>query len=607
MNVTNIDVLRIEVDVLSNSVMQEKSGGLARANMLKEVEKVFQEIVPVLADVADERMLFDASRRSLGPLRPRLTEPKPFVPDESASRLMEGRETATRNTLLLASMMEILEKGSWHKLAFNANVAVQRDALLTAERNQLVEHYDAAQRKVADALMLLATGEKKLSVLSAKNGETEQQLREVNQMLAMLGDGGDERDAAILLRDSLFEQIRQEKSAFLRMQTQVAISQGNVIYLQGKVNELIPLFDQLVVNLPHQIAKKDINNMERMLMLLTQLGDMMLKVSEVRLETQRSIVKLQEDLRLNKLVEDAEKADRDMAKAEALSKTMGYAGKILGGVVMAASLIGALFTGGASLVLAGIGLGLILADAIYQEVTGNSFMAEAIKPVINLLRPVIESLMNITSRLLEKCGMDAATARIIGLLIVTVTLAVGMVALTLVGMGSAVTRLTSNLIGKLGAVLSRMFEKTMAKITSEVVRQGAKNLSRQISGSIHRAFESVARLLGLPVENMHRLQIVGQHILRMSMIGNAVHVTAVGGFGVVEKSSEVDAEIAVANMRFTSTELSLLQSMFSSLLEQSKNSVSAAMTLFDFNSKAITDFSSAGKAVANAISNARAL
>jgi invasin B len=605
MSTAHIEALRMNADVLSNSVVHEGAGRVVQGSVLREAAKVLQEIVPVLVSVTNKRLLFDAANRITDPLRPVLVEPNPVFLSDVGSR--SGGGGTIRSTLLLASMVEILDQGSWNRLAFNANAAVQRDAARTAERVQLIKNYDVAQGKVADALSLLALAAKTLSGLAVENSEMERQLQEVDQVLVRLADGEPGHDVATTRRNMLCKKIRQGKSAFLQAQMQVEILQGNVVSLQEVVNGLMQLFDRLGVNMPSQIAEKHIGNMERMLMLMTQLGDMMLKIAEVRVETQRSIVKLQEDIRLNKLVEDAEKADRDMAKAEALNKALGYTGKILGGVVMAAALIGAVFTGGASLVLAGIGLGLMLADSIYQEATGNSFMAEAMKPIINLIQPLVESLMNVVSGLLERCGMDSTTARTIGLIIVVVVLAVGTVALTLASMGSAVARLASSVFDKLGAMLSKICEKTIARITSEAVRQGTVKLSRQISISIHRAFESVARLVGLSMENAYRVQIVGQHILRMSMVGSAVHTVAVGGFSVAEKNAEVDAEIAVASMRFTSTELSLLQSMFSSLLAQSRNSVSAAMNVFEFNSKAITDFSNAGKAVAIAISNTRAL
>lgn len=82
-----------------------------------------------------------------------------------------------------------------------------------------------------------------------------------------------------------------------------------------------------------------------------------------------------------------------MRKAEAASKAAGCVGKILGAVLTVVSVVGAAFTGGASLALAAVGVGLMAADMVVKELTGVSFMEKAMKPLMdNILGPMIQGI-----------------------------------------------------------------------------------------------------------------------------------------------------------------------------------------------------------------------
>ncbi len=116
---------------------------------------------------------------------------------------------------------------------------------------------------------------------------------------------------------------------------------------------------------------------------------------------------------------DAEKKakeyEEEVRKAEEMQKTMGCLGKVLGWLITAVSFVAAAFTGGASLALAAVGLALAIGDEINQAVTGNSFIADAMQPIMDaVVKPLMELFGKIFAGILESMGVDKETAEMVG-------------------------------------------------------------------------------------------------------------------------------------------------------------------------------------------------
>lgn len=84
---------------------------------------------------------------------------------------------------------------------------------------------------------------------------------------------------------------------------------------------------------------------------------------------------------------------------------MGCVGKIVGALLTIASVIGAVFSGGASLALAAVGLALMVADEIVKAATGTSFIQQALNPIMEaVLKPLMEAIGKAISKALEALG-----------------------------------------------------------------------------------------------------------------------------------------------------------------------------------------------------------
>lgn len=117
--------------------------------------------------------------------------------------------------------------------------------------------------------------------------------------------------------------------------------------------------------------------------------------------------KLQEHMKL-----ESEKYLEEVRKAEALQKTMGCIGAIVGALLTVATIVAGVLTANPVLIAVGIiGAAVMIADAVVKETTGVSFMAEAMKPLTTVMQEAIKLFTDIYTRLLIGLGVDPETAK----------------------------------------------------------------------------------------------------------------------------------------------------------------------------------------------------
>lgn len=189
---------------------------------------------------------------------------------------------------------------------------------------------------------------------------------------------------------------------------------------------------------------------------------------------------------------DAEKKaleyEENVRKSEEMQKTMGCIGKILGWVITAVSFATALFTGGASLAFAAIGLALIVGDEISQAVNGVSFMAEAMKPLMeSIIQPMMEFLGKVFSQILELFGLDKATADMVGQIMGAIAAAIVMVAAVIVA-GNVASKLSSMAMKSFGT-------KVMDKVLNNVVGDMMKRVGQGLGYSLGLQENTAARIV----------------------------------------------------------------------------------------------------------------
>lgn len=605
MNMGNIDVQGAQADFLSNRPMAMRAEQLTRMppSILKEAEQAAQELAELIADAAEEDPASGKRRRNTAATQPYLTPPQrnaacSATPSDTA---MESRQAGQ----LLASLMSALEKANLSKLAFNAHSAATRDAVRNAGNAKLAEEYEAAQNAVAEALDQLEAWKVPLAAATDRLKALEQQLADAEAELVALDLESPDYEPAVQNRDGLCDAVAAAKAELAGLRDGVQKQQERVLGLQAIADDLLARANAQGAEVPRTAVENDVSNIARMLSLMMALGELMLKTGETRSQMQRELLKVQEDVRVKKLVKDAEKAEKELAKAETMNKAMGCIGKILGAVVTAIAVIGAAFTGGASLALAGIGLALMVADEIYQGVTGNSFIQEAMKPLMKLLQPLLQFVMEKVSAMMEGLGVDAQTARMAAMIAVSVAIAAAVVVLAVTGVGGAVASAVSNMVGKLGSVLSKVLEKTIGKLIPEMLKKAVSQMARQTSGAASRMFDAVSQRLGLSTDLASK-QMYASNLGRVSAGVNFSKTAINGGLEVGVQAANQQAAHALAGMKFTMSELDLLHDMFVNLLEQFKTSFTVSQGFFSRASEAINQHTSTGVALARAVCGARA-
>ncbi|SFN66731.1 invasin B [Izhakiella capsodis] len=193
---------------------------------------------------------------------------------------------------------------------------------------------------------------------------------------------------------------------------------------------------------------------------------------------------------------DAEKKakefDEKQRKAEEMQKTMGCIGKVAGWVITVVSVAAAVFTGGASLALAAVGLALMAADEIDQAVTGHSFMSDGMQAVMNnVVKPLADKIAGKITAFLEDCHVPKDSAEMIGRVVGTVTAAVAVIAAVVVAcltVRSAASTAIESLASSLSCEAAEEAADVVATEAAENVAQtatenAAKNTMQRIVNS----------------------------------------------------------------------------------------------------------------------------
>ncbi|WP_030127907.1 type III secretion system translocon subunit SctE [Pseudomonas sp. QTF5] len=117
--------------------------------------------------------------------------------------------------------------------------------------------------------------------------------------------------------------------------------------------------------------------------------------------------KLQEKMQL-----ESDKYLEEVRKAEAMQKTMGCIGMIVGALLTVATIAAGVLTANPVLIAVGvIGAAVMISDAVVKEATGVSFMAEAMKPLMTVMQEAIKLFTDLYTKLLIAFGVDPETAK----------------------------------------------------------------------------------------------------------------------------------------------------------------------------------------------------
>jgi len=178
--------------------------------------------------------------------------------------------------------------------------------------------------------------------------------------------------------------------------------------------------------------------------------------------------------------EEAKKQAEAAAKAEEAKKKMGFWSKLFNIVVTALSVVGAAFTGGASLLLMGVMLVVTAVDKVVEKITGKSFLDEALKPVMDaVLKPIMEAIAKLVTDVMKKCGVEDDLAEMVGAMLAA--------AVMVVVIAVAVKKIPTKAIMK---SFSRSLSKHLPKFLTKIGSGATKSVQNLAGGA------DKAKLLG---------------------------------------------------------------------------------------------------------------
>lgn len=264
---------------------------------------------------------------------------------------------------------------------------------------------------------------------------------------------------------------------------------------------------------------------------------------ELKSETKRfTETKQSEQKSLQKRSEELQAKEEAARKAQ---EVMGCLGKIIGGAIAAISIGSALITGGASLVLAGIALGVMAADAITEELTGESLTGRLLNPIMEkVFSPMAKLIGNAIADVLKKIGVNSDLADTIGAIAGAVAAAIAIVAAAVVAkslpIGKAIQSMSRPLIKSMGKMMPKLISGAGSKLSSALASGAGK-----VSSSVSQAATKLGGKVGITNAKVAALQAS-----RFAVVAGGVD--AVGQAGVTGwvgltnyQNAQIEAEMTL--------------------------------------------------------------
>ncbi|EBS3610404.1 pathogenicity island 1 effector protein SipB [Salmonella enterica subsp. enterica serovar Poona] len=344
------------------------------------------------------------------------------------------------------------------------------------------------------------------------------------------------------------ESVRNECSVS-KKNLEIALSSANAAHSEArdKTQQLDRITSQmqgtfLTVNQTDKNQTDNLNSISRFTMLLSIFIELVGKNNEESLNNDMALFRALQESRKDEMLRKSEEHQEETRKAEALNRTMGCIGKVVGALITVGSVIAAVFSGGAALGLAAAGLALMLADGIVKAATGTSFIQQALNPVVQyVLKPLMDIIGKAISEVLKGIGVDKNMAEMVGNIMGAIVSAIATVAVVV-----AVAVFGKSAVSTLGNILNKMFGENIKKLLPDVLKHVIQNSSKILT-------QGMQRITGRPGG-----EVIG-NALNKTVLGMSSANTAVqSGAGVAEgvflkKASDAFADFTLA--RFSGEQL----------------------------------------------------
>ncbi|BBP60579.1 type III secretion system translocon subunit SctE [Pseudomonas sp. St316] len=448
-------------------------------------------------------------------------------------------------TLLMAMISELIGEVDVKKLK-------NRLAMLQSMASAKQQGYENLSAEYASAVQALEAAEgqvggsqERLQELRERVQRVQGLLDESEARLAQLDPESPEYAQELARRDQLKGELASHTHAFgtateahLKL---VALANGCATALSGVVAKVVvsgssgPALKETDEKALNSSALALLNRLK----IIELLGEAAQNKEELSQELFQELqAKLQEHMK-----RESDKYLEEVRKAEALQKTMGCIGKIVGAILTAATIVAGVLTANPVLVVVGvIGAGVMIADAVVQEKTGVSFMAEAMKPLTKVMQEAIKLFTEIYTQMLIDLGVDPETAKDIAQIagmIQGIISTLAAVALVVIVGASVIGPMISAIASNLASVASQV---------APVAMQAAKQVAASVGKTLTQALTQLRGFVtnGADAVSLARYAANLEIVQAVTEFGN---VAVQGGLQIKSGQHTAQAAVHLADVR----------------------------------------------------------
>lgn len=486
---------------------------------LQQIEVIDRKVLELLASAAGERLAQSEGAEAQDPNKPllRMADMALVMRGAQQRAAASGAPQASLTpdaalAKLLMQLSEVITTENSRSLASQLELVKQRLAQRAASAAELSEAIRLAQELVESAMADVGTAEGEFAAALEALKQAEAEVARLEQALA---DAPPEEQEAI--------------------RAQLEAARGKAVELQARVGEAtkalaeaLAVLDKALGDLEafkNQADKLDPNgsvsargdekartNAAMLSELLAVLQEIIGAANDAKLEAETKL--LQEVLKLREAenLRRSQEYQDELAKAEAAQKKMGCIGKIVGWVVAVVAVVVAPLTGGASMVLAGVGLALAIGEELGLDIMGK-IMEPIMKVIMELVKHVgsvigdVLGAMGVSSDIVDKIKDVLAVVAVAAMIIAAVVLTKKVAGTAAVQqLAKAVTRAVSEAISK---ALPQIL-KSVARSVGQTVDDVAQAISKAAAKATGASADNMATRAGYAMKATHTLQFAHQ-------------------------------------------------------------------------------------------------
>lgn len=486
---------------------------------LQQVEAIDRKVLELLAKAASDGNSGTADAEAPNPNAPVLRKAdmqrlvRAALQQTQASGTTAPRMTPeAAMTLLAMQLSELVTTENTRSLSSQLELVKQRLAQRAASSLELAEAIRLAQEVVDAAMADMGAAEGELLAAEQAIKEAEAEVKRLEKALA---------EALPEDQEALRAQLEAAKvkaaDAWVRLDDGItALVQASKALNQAlaDLEDFKSQADKLDPNgsVSARGDDKALTNAAKLGELLAILQEIIGKANDAKLAADTKLVQEVLKLREAENLRRSQEYQDELAKAEAAQKKMGCIGKIIGWVVTVVAVVAAPFTGGASMVLAGIGLALAVGEELGLDIMGKimepimKLVMELVKAVGNLMGDVLSFLgvpADIVDKIKDVLGVIVVAALIIAAVVLTKRVA-GNVAVQ--QLAKAVTRAVSEAISKALPQMVKAFARSVGQASDDIAKAIAKTVGKATGSST----ETLAVRSGQAMKASHAMQFANQ-------------------------------------------------------------------------------------------------